>query len=306
MRQKYFIPLSAALSPLIQCEPKKLRDSSFWGAISGAQTAPEHWDRYKRDYGRRIAHLIVDIDPDTISESNPERPAAWSQVGPIFPNLVSLRFDIEGHATEEDEPENKDRWTYLVKLLIGPDLKNLTLSVYDVTKEVVEKNIQALANIAPHINDVQITNNIYIPLNYAPFTSMKSLRVEGHIDHDGWKALANCTHLERIELWEDDSGLEVHPQDYSVTFPQLGSLSIADCCGFRDRSFIVSLFHNTTMPMLWRLEVGIQTYTAAMSEVLRVEILGSVRGRCPLLKELRIDGPILGYSDITHRMISGH
>ncbi|KAG8996045.1 hypothetical protein FRB94_008595 [Tulasnella sp. JGI-2019a] len=298
------IRLSSILAPLLKCEPSLLRSrdqSEAWSEAEEGEISAERWRKYQLDYGTKVTLVAWDVHPDASFNDRLEE-LMGSQRGPICPRLRNLTLSV--HA-ENDGEEDINRWSPLLSLLIGPTLGRVRLGIGDVTKRVVNESIETLARVVPRLQHVFIDNGGEFSINSSAFRYVKSLKVQGHINHADWRSLADCLQLERIVLWEDASDIEIQRQDYSVTLPHLQALSVGDCCGYRSADFIVTLFRNTTMPLLRTLEVKIQERDVGTRSAAKNDILGFVRGRSPMLKEVVINGSVPGYDGITCRSL-GH
>ncbi|KAG9026686.1 hypothetical protein FRB95_008551 [Tulasnella sp. JGI-2019a] len=248
------IKLSWLLAPLVNCTAVKLQECMHPDRIP--EIAEEQvTERRDPELAGKITRLVIDLAwkvalaVDMTQLANPLG-------GPIFPNLLSLKHDIDG-TESSDEEADMERWTPILPLLIGPRVEKLTLTFYCATEQVVEDNIQALAHIALRIHTVVIHNesDVYSP-DYSAFSQMTSLTVDGFLNHQTWIRLASCPRLESIVLREDDRVIDNEAENYTVTFPCMKTLTIDHLSLRRDPEFVLELLQGTTMPMLQSLEVS--------------------------------------------------
>ncbi|KAG8985894.1 hypothetical protein FRB94_004914 [Tulasnella sp. JGI-2019a] len=294
------IQFSTILGFLMKSESEALHSGSPESPpISNARDmSSQHWGQHQLNHLEKVTQLF--LDPATERDRNLNCTLEWLinyYDAPIFPNLLSLEYEIGTGDGTCDGSSDIDHWSPLLQHLVGPNLENVTLTIRDVAIQVVDDNIQTLARIAPRLR--HLVNNSWglFSADYAAFHQLRSLEVNGYMDHASWKSLADCPRLERIILCDDDSGIQIKRQMYSITLPCLKALCISDCCGYRSPAFIVTLFRNTTMPMLQTLRVFIQA-SKERRETARNEILRYIRGRSPILKEVVINGRVPGYDDV--------
>ncbi|KAG8996034.1 hypothetical protein FRB95_013311 [Tulasnella sp. JGI-2019a] len=285
--------LSWVLAPLTNYTARQLQNCKipeYLLDLSGSEDRVVSTERRDFQLTSRITRLIIDL-PWKVTLAIDMAQLKNPLGGPIFPNLLSLEHDIDGPELADEEID-MERWTPLLPLLVGPRIEKLTLAFYAVTKQVVDDNIQSLIRIAPGIRTVIIENcTDGLPLDYSPFSQMKSLTVRGCMDHQTWRCLASCPRLESIVLWEDDNGPEIviEAQHYSVTFPYVKTLSIDHSEAHRDAEFILALLRGAAMPALQSLEIKFPQPGEAAREITGSEIL-VLMGRSQLLKEVVING----------------
>ncbi|KAG9008393.1 hypothetical protein FRB94_013315 [Tulasnella sp. JGI-2019a] len=272
-------------------------DSPSWSLyVRGVPRPSADSEPSQLDYARKVNHLILVTEWD----EDPEYAKGWfigHHGSPICPNLLSLKYEIDTADDTLGALEEEDRWSKLLQLLVGPNLESVTLTIRDATKQVANDNIRTLARIAPRLHNVTINSWGSCSADFAALDQLRSLEVNGFVNHESWKSLVDCPRLERIVLCEDDSCIEIEPQSYSITFPRLKALHIRDCCAYRAPEFVVALFRNTTMPMLRTFQVVIQASDERRASA-KNEILGYVCGRSPILKEVMINGPVAGYDNV--------
>ncbi|KAG9024918.1 hypothetical protein FRB95_010869 [Tulasnella sp. JGI-2019a] len=250
---------------------------------------PEEWDSRLQRAGK-ITHLIVDLSWKatvriiTTELSDPIH-------GPICPHLLSFELDIDGLESSHENAD-RERWTPLLPLLVGPDLEKLSLSFYAVTERVVQDIIQTLTRIAPQIHTVRIINSTKHSPDYFAFTHVKWLTVRGHISHQTWQRLASCPRLEGISLLRSHLGHNIKTQPYSVTFPHVKSFSVDLLQARRDAEFALALLQGATMPELQNLEINYPTYDGTTLEAVSSELLRFMH-RSLLLKEGVINGRVI-------------
>ncbi|KAG8883485.1 hypothetical protein FRB98_003114 [Tulasnella sp. 332] len=152
-----------------------------------------------------------------------------------------------------------------------------------------------------------VIKNHYSDVNYNAFSQMRTFIVAGDLNHKIWKALATCTCLQTIMIYDDmdddkddmdgdKDEDDIISQHYSVTFPNLEILSINASAS--SPNFIISLFQNTTMPALRTLDVEVLPSSDAADQAARRDVLESVCDRSPMLKEVRISGRMSGYDEV--------
>ncbi|KAG9003560.1 hypothetical protein FRB93_010978 [Tulasnella sp. JGI-2019a] len=281
------IILSWFLAPLVECTVKELQiwtDSDLLPIIANCKViCHEQWDS-RLQYAGKITRLFVDVTWKVTS-------AIIMQLidplgGPICPNLLSLRLNIDGRELS-DEVADMERWTPLLHLLVGPRLNELTLAFYGVTERVVKDNIQSMTHVAPRIHTVIIENHTNsLSSDYSAFVQMRTLKLRGLINHESWRCLSSCSRLENIVLWGNERRRSIGRQHYSVTFPHVKTLSI-EC---RDAEFTIALLQGATIPALQSLKIKFSRPDNADIEAASMrEILKFMR-RSPLLKEAVIGG----------------
>ncbi|KAG8986931.1 hypothetical protein FRB94_002352 [Tulasnella sp. JGI-2019a] len=226
---------------LIEADLGKLQNCKDPGGLPDVDDDRSIPERRYSQLTAKITHLIIDI-PWRIARAIDVVEVRNRLGGPNFPNLLSLVHSIDGAEDPYDLDgiaADAERWTPLLPLLIGPGIEKLTLTFYNVTKQVVEDNIQSLIHIAPRA----------LSIDYSAFSQIRSLTVRGFIDHQTWRPLASWSRLESIVL-EDDIGRDVETQNYSVTFLHVKTLSIDHLKAHGDAELTLALLRGATMPAL--------------------------------------------------------
>ncbi|KAG9038141.1 hypothetical protein FRB95_002581 [Tulasnella sp. JGI-2019a] len=219
-----------------------------------------------------------------------------SRVSIMFPNAISLDLNVDGWELS-GEGDDDDRWTPLLPIIVGPNVREISLKAYEITERVFQDNINTLARVAPEIHTVVIKNfpDAFSPGDF-PFTQMRYLRVSSFIPHKSWRALANHPCLETIELAgfvAKPTDFTMNPQNAPIKLSHLKVLYVGYCFSGTDPKFAVALFRNTIMPALRILEVGDQDngeHLLSPWKSAREDMLKYVREHSPMLEEFSIYG----------------
>lgn len=256
------------------------QDCSFEPSSFNVQ--PEDWTQFQLEYAAKVTRL--DIDRALTTPSRALLNGLLTKHGGVLcPRLRYAEINPTDCGFEEEEGY-EDIWTPMVALVVPPTLDKVQIGQAHLTDRGLDRMMVAFAQKAPHITDVTVYTPVASP-DYVVFKEMKRLMIDGWVDHEAWKSLANCEHLENLELWEgpgeDASGGDAPDmeatEDYAITLPKLKTLLIDDPDETRDPEFIDSIFRNTTMPLLLTVEVG------CSGEIDAKMIRKLLRQRSPLL-----------------------
>ncbi|KAG8988838.1 hypothetical protein FRB93_003931 [Tulasnella sp. JGI-2019a] len=154
---------------LIEADLGKLQNCKDPGGLPDVDDDRSIPERRYSQLTAKITHLIIDI-PWRIARAIDVVEVRNRLGGPNFPNLLSLVHSIDGAEDPYDLDgiaADAERWTPLLPLLIGPGIEKLTLTFYNVTKQVVEDNIQSLIHIAPRVHTLSSET---IPRHYPSIT----------------------------------------------------------------------------------------------------------------------------------------
>ncbi|KAG9009222.1 hypothetical protein FRB93_005718 [Tulasnella sp. JGI-2019a] len=246
------ISLSCVLAPLMNCTADFLHNCASPDDLppikDGHVVDSEGWQT-RLDCREKVTGLVIDLAWKVARAAKLDQ-RMESRATIMFPNAISLHLSLDGRELS-DENDDEDRWTPLLPVLLGPNLRELSLEAYEITERVFQDNINALARIAPEIHTVVIKNwpDTFSPSDF-PFTQMKHLMINSFINRKSWRALANYSRLETIYLQgfvANSRDLTPNPQNFPVTLPCLKALSIGSCFG---PQLAIELFRNTIMPAL--------------------------------------------------------
>ncbi|KAG8995553.1 hypothetical protein FRB94_008919 [Tulasnella sp. JGI-2019a] len=244
----------------------------------------EQWDQFQNEYAGKVTELDIDVVLSPASRSILEN-LVQPHGGPLFPRLWKL------YVKPYYSQLGGNFWRPMTALVACPTLRSVEIAQGNLHGEEMDDVIFAVFAKAPHINDVSIHIPRHCPA-YAAFSEVKQLAISGFFDHESSGACADLPKLESLTLWEAPDVKEYGFLDYkirwkltyAVTFATLTTLRIYDSDEGREARFIVSIFRNATIPLLYTIDLYC-TRDVDMTLIRRY-----LARRSPLLREINLNG----------------
>ncbi|KAG8990518.1 hypothetical protein FRB94_005192 [Tulasnella sp. JGI-2019a] len=175
------VPLEIRIKIFKELDLRTLTSAALPGIHDTLEVDADQRERYLLENAKKVAHLVFDTKWAECLRGELERLRDHCGA-PICPSLLSLQYEIDddentssddgtegggAHSDGADSPSaNGDQSSPLLEFLVGPNLENVTLTIQDVAKHVVNDNVRTLARIAPRLCNVIINNYPELSTNY--------------------------------------------------------------------------------------------------------------------------------------------